>query len=184
MRACKISSLLLASIAFVPATLFGQVASGPKEGDETAALTVYAATGDDAGKEIDAAAAAREGKPSVFVFVQKSTFDRPVGRFLRTLDEELVKRNDGTRAVVVWLTDDVDAGKEYLPRVQQSIDLRATTWTIHPGDPSGPAEWGINSDAHVTAVVSRDKQVAASLAWRSLNETDVPAVLEKLAPAK
>lgn len=179
MQCCKMLLPMWLAFAFWPATLSAQLASGPAEGSKLQPLKVVAATGDDAGQEVDAAKG-REGKPTVFVFVQHKTWDRPVARFLRTLDDELVQRNDGTRAVAVWLTDDVDAAKEYLPRAQQSLDLKATDWTVHPGDTSGPAEWGINADAHVTAVIARDQQVTASLAWRSLNETDVPAVLEKL----
>lgn len=178
----KMLATIVAMAALSGAPAFAQLASGPREGDAVQVLKVLAATGDGAGAEIDASAPAREGKPAVLLFVQQSTFSRPIARFLRTLDEELSKRGDGTTATVIWLTDDIDAGREYLPRAQQSINLRATAWTIHPGDTSGPAEWGINADAHLTAVVVRDRKVAGSLAWRSLNETDVPAVLEKLKP--
>ena len=87
-------------------------------------------------------------------------------------------------AFIRWLTDDADKAKEYLPKAQMSLKLERTTFAVHPGDKNGPTGWAVNNDAHLTAVVAVKGQVAASLGYRSVNETDVPAVLKKLPPKK
>src|SRR6185295_5758148 len=80
--------------------------------------------------------------------------------------------------VAVWLTADQEATKAYLPKVQQSLKLDNTPLTVGTGDKSGPGAWGIDSRAHLTAVVSDGKNVTARFGFVSTNDTDVPAVLE------
>ncbi|HEX3313959.1 MAG TPA: hypothetical protein VHR72_03655 [Gemmataceae bacterium] len=176
MRRLRIGTSLVFTLV-VAGTLRAQIESGPGVGGKMEALKAFVATGDDAGKEIDFAAE-RKAKPTIFVFVQADKWDRPVARFLKTLDKDLTTKD--AHIVAVWLTDDVDKAKAYLPRAQQSLQLSQTTFAVFPGDQSGPAGWGINLDAHVTAVVTQDRKVIASFGYRSLNETDVPAVLKKL----
>ena len=168
-------------VLLMAGALRAQIDSGPSAGGKVEALKAVAATGDDAGKEVDYAAE-RKAKPTIFVFVQSDKWDRPVARFLKTLDKELSAKD--AHIVAVWLTDDVDKAKAYLPKAQQSLQMTQTTFAVFPGDQSGPAGWGINADAHVTAVVTQDQKVIASFGYRSLNETDVPAVLKKLKESK
>src|SRR5215207_1745490 len=146
----------VATTFFALAVLFGIDAparakdSGPAADSGVAALKVLTATGDDAGKEVDYAAA-RKDKPTLYVFVDSTHWDRPIARFLRALDEELGKRKDDAHMIIVWLTDDVEKAKEYLPRAQESLKLANSTFTIH-GTTGGPADWAINAD--VTAVAA------------------------------
>jgi hypothetical protein len=179
MRYWCFGSLLLGGLLLAPGTLLAQVESGPSAGSKIEALKVVTATGDNAGKEADYAKE-RKDKPTIFVFVQADKWDRPTARFLRALDEALVKDYKDVQIVAVWLTDDVAKAKDYLPKAQESLKLSQTTFTVHPGEKSGPAGWGINADAHVTAVVAQDQKVTASFGFGSLNETDAPAVLKKL----
>ena len=165
----RITSALLTDRRFAPAgtrclagALKAQVESGPKAGDKIEVLKVFAATGDAAGKEVDYAAR-RKDKPTIFVFVQSDKWDRPVARFLRTLDQDLAKNRADVHIVAVWLTDDVVKAKEYLPKAQGSLNLSQTTFTVFPGDKSGPKGWGINADAHLTVVVAHEKKVSTSL---------------------
>jgi hypothetical protein len=51
------------------------------------------------------------------------------------------------------------------------------------GQKSGPKDWGINTDAHLTAVVANKGRMAKVFGYRSINETDVPAVREALKKA-
>lgn len=170
-------------IVFAPSVVQAQVASGPAAGTKVEPLKVVIAAGENVGKEIDIAED-RKGKPSVFVFVQADKWDRPVARFLRTLDVDLAKDRTDVKIIAVWLTDDVMKSKDYLPKAQESLKLLQTTWSVHPGDKGGPAGWGINGDAHLTAIVVQDNKVTASFGYRSVNETDVPAVIKELKPAK
>jgi len=166
----------------LPCPVRAQTESGPAAGSKVEMLKVVVSPSDDAVKEIDLAAQRKE-KPTVFVFIQSDKWDRPLARFLRTLDQDLAKDRKDVHVVAVWLTDDVDKAKEYLPKAQQSLKLSQTTFTVFPGEKAGPKGWAINTDAHLTAVVAVAGKVTASLGFRSTNETDVPDVLKKI-PAK
>ena len=118
-----------AVLATVPA-FAANVESGPEAGAAVPALKVYDVTGPHADKELDYAADRRD-KPTVYLFVVADKWDRPVARFLKRLDGELAKHPDA-RAVAVWLTDDPDATKRYLPLAQQSLQFQATALTYYP----------------------------------------------------
>ena len=181
MKHCLSITLLTWGAVFFPGALRAQTDSGPGRGSPIEPLKVAALTGDDAGQELDFASR-RAGKPTLFVFIQGDKWDRPVARFVATLDKELSKDRHDVAVIAVWLTDDVEKTKEYLPRVQQSLNLSQTILAVFPGDKNGPPGWAINPGAHLTAVVAEDSRVSASFGFRSLNETNVPAVLDKLKP--
>jgi hypothetical protein len=163
--------------------LAAQTASGPAEASKIDPLKVFVVIGEDAGVEGDVAEK-RKGKPTIFAFVQADKWDRPVARFLKALDQELRRGREEVALVVVWLTDDLEKAKEYLPLPQQSLKLSQTTWTIYPGNKSGPGDWLLNAHAHLTVVVSDGNKVAASLGFQSVNELDAPKVMERLPPKK
>jgi hypothetical protein len=163
--------VLLAGV--VPAA--GQVASGPKVGEKAAPLKVFAVTGPQENKELDYTVE-RKDKPTVFLFVKADKFDRPMARFIRALDMTVTKLSDDGYIVAVWLTEDKDKTKEHLPRIQQSVQFQNTALTYFPGEVSGPQDWSINTDAHLTAVIVHQGKVAATFGYQSLNETDVPEV--------
>ena len=106
-----------------------------------------------------------------------------MARFLRKLDEAVRKEGD-TRIVAVWLTDDAEKTKKYLPVAQQSLQFERTALTCFTGGKDGPKGWGVNADAHLTAVVANKGKVAATFGFRSLNETDVPGVRDALKKAR
>ncbi len=170
---------VLGAVVLLPGVVLGQVESGPAAGSAAKACKVVALTKDEADKEVDVTAQ-RGDKPTVFVFVQADKWDRPVARFLRTLDQDLAKNREDVQIVVVWLTDNVEMSKTYVPKARDALKLSQTTFTVFPGDKSGPDGWAINGDAHLTAVVVEKGKVAASFGYRSVNEKDVPAVIKKL----
>jgi len=86
--------------------------------------------------------------------------------------------------VAVWLTDKPDTTKEFLPRVQQSVQYETTALTCFTGEKTGPKDWNVNADAHLTAVVANKGKVVANFGYNSINETDVPKVREALKKAK
>jgi hypothetical protein len=183
MRNVRIGTSLVVALVFGPGTLRAQVESGPSAGSTVAALKAVAATGDAVGKEVDYATERKE-RPTLFVFVQADHWDRPVARFLRALDQALAKDRNEVQIIAVWLTDDVAKAKDYLPKAQEALKLSQTTFAVCSGDKGGPAGWGINADAHITAVVAQDQKVRGSFGFRSVNETDAPSVLKKLKPNK
>src|SRR2546425_461595 len=95
--------ILMASLGAPP--VLAQTESGPGAASRVEALKVVVVTGDDAGKEIDFAAQ-RKDRPTLFAFVQADKWDRPMARFLRTLDRDLGKERRNVHMVAVWLTDD------------------------------------------------------------------------------
>jgi len=106
---------------------------------------------------------------------------------MKALDGAVQKDFPDVYVVAVWLTDDAAKTKELLPRVQQSVGYGATALTCYAGGAEGPKGWGVNADAHLTAVLANMGKVAATFGYRSLNETDVPAVraaLKKLRDGK
>jgi hypothetical protein len=172
-------TLVIAAVACLTEAGRAQSQSGPATGEKVAALKVHAVTGSQAEKELDYAAE-RKDKPTIYVLIQADKWDRPVARFLKTLDGQVAKTADDAAVVAVWLTDDVDKAKEYLPRAQQSLNLEHTVLTVFAGDKGGPQGWSLNLDATATAVVVREGKVVASFGYRSVNETDVRKVLAAL----
>jgi hypothetical protein len=173
--------LTLFAVIAAQAAAVAQTNSGPSVGSKLEPLNVKAITGSNAGETIDFVKA-REGKPTVYVFIQADKWDRPVARFLKTLDQDLGMDRQEVAIITTWLTDDVEKTSEYLPRAQQSINLSQTTLAVYPGDKGGPPGWSINDSFHLTAIIAAGNRVVASFAYRSLNETNVPEVVAKLPP--
>lgn len=159
-----------------------QVASGPSAGEKTPPLKVMAVTGEQENKELDYVAE-RKDKPTIYVFVQADQFNRPIARFIKELDKDVKKDSEQAYIVAVWLTEDKDKTKEYLPRIQQSLKMESTALTYFPGEKSGPNGWGMNTDAAVTVVVVNKTKVAASFGHRSINEANAKEVLDALKKA-
>jgi hypothetical protein len=176
-------ALVVATFLAPGAAAWGQLPSGPQSGDGIPALKVFAATGEHQDREVDYAAE-RGKKPTVYVFIRADKWDRPVARFLKHLDQALVKEGKEAQAVAVWLTDDKDMTKQYLPRAQQSLKLEATPLTCFLGGRAGPEGWNVNGEAHVTVVVAAGGKVKAAFGHRSLNETNVPEVMKALTGEK
>jgi hypothetical protein len=72
----------------------------------------------------------------------------------------------------------VERFREHLPRVQQSLKLAMTTYTVWPGDPFGPAAWAINRDDHVTIITAKDGKVLGRYSFKSTNEGDAKQILK------
>ena len=178
------------------ATLLSYAESGPAAKADVPALKVDAVAGLVTGETKDFADE-RKDKATIYVFVQADKFDRPIGRFLKVLDQELSGDDNPVRGrrpilaearpdvqvIAVWLTDDVEKSKAYLPRAQMSINLSQTVWSVYTGEKTGPTGWNIDVATSVTAVVADGAKVVKSFDYISVNDTVVPDVL-KVLPAK
>ncbi len=171
------SSLLLISTTLALAA----IESGPAVDSALPELKADAVTGDDAGKKITFTTT-RKAKPTVYVFIRSDKFDRPIARYLKVLDKALAELGKDTHIVAVWITDDADKTREYLPKVQQSMKFEATTLALYAEDKLGPNAWALNDRAHVTTIVTDGVKVKARFAEQSLNETNVPEVTAALKP--
>lgn len=129
--------------------------------------------------QIDAAQAS-ETKPIVYLLIPSARWDRPVARFMKTLDEKLSGYSATAEVRAIWLSAEPDATKEYLPRVQQSLQLQKTTLGVY-ADAEGPEGWQPGGDIQMVAIVVHRGKMAARFAFGSVNETDVPQVGEAVA---
>ncbi len=177
------SRLVLPLGVFLVAVLPARAAieSGPAVDSALPELKADAATGDDVGKKITYTTT-RKAKPTVYVFIRGDKFDRPIARYLKFLDKAVVELGKDTHVVAVWLTDDAEKHREYLPKVQQSMKFEATTLAFYAEDKLGPNTWALNDRAHVTTIVTDGAKVKARFAEQSLNETNVPEVTAALKP--
>ena len=168
-------------LVFTPLTR-ADVESGPKAGEAVKELNVFAVLGPVENKEVDYTAERKE-LPTVYLFVQSEHFSRPMARFLKGLDGKLGDVNDKALSVAVWLGGDVDKHKEYMPKLQTSLTFEKTALNVFSGEKTGPNSWGINADAHLTAVVVHKGKVVKSFAFISVNDTDVSGVVSELKKA-
>lgn len=159
--------------------------SGPKAGEKVPELKAFGVVGSVEGKEADFAKE-RKDLPTVYVFVQAAegglpVGGRPAGRFLKELDKGVGDAAKDATVVAVWLGDKAfDKHKEYLPRIQMSLKFEKTALAAFDGNKSGPNNWAVNSDTHLTVVVAHKGKVVKSFAFTSVNETDVKSVLDEL----
>lgn len=170
---------LSAGVAHV--ALGQDIVSGPDVKSKVPAIKVFDVTGMKKGEEADYAAE-RKDKPTVYLLLAADKFDRPMNRFMKELDKVVKADYADAYIVAVWLTDDEEKTKDFLPKVQQSVAYEATALTCLK-DKNGPKDWNVNSDAHITVVVADKGKVAATLGYNSINETCVPKVIEALKKA-
>lgn len=186
MRTFCLSAVIGLILVFGSAA-FADVESGPKAGEKIPKLKAFGVVGPVEKEEADFAAE-RKDAPTVYLFVAAREGGIPVGgrpaaRFMKKLDEEIGKI-EGAAVVAVWLGDKAfEKHKEYLPRIAMSLNFEKTQLAAFDGGNTGPDGWGINADAHVTAVVANKGKVVKSFAFVSVNETDVRPVLAELKKA-
>ncbi len=186
MKAFPVLVVLAVALMFVP-EVRADVESGPKAGDAVPELKAFGVVGSVEGKDADFVAE-RKDAPTIYLFVKAEegglpVGGRPLGRFMKVLDTEVVKL-DGVAVVAVWLGDKAfDKHKEYLPKIHKSLSFEKTSLAAFDGEKSGPNNWGVNADAHLTVVVVNKGKVVKSFAYESVNEKDVKPVLEELKKA-
>jgi hypothetical protein len=166
------------ALAALTLLLAGDVDSGPEKGAKVPELKVYDVTGPNKEKTVDYADLLKE-KVCVFLLVANDKFDRPMNRFMKKIDEKLAADFDGVQAVAVFMTDDEEAVRTRLGRVQMSVNYEKTALSTFKGK-DGPKGWNANSDAHITVIVASKGKVVARFGYKSVNDEDVPAVLEEV----
>ncbi len=129
--------------------------------------------------QIDAATAATD-KPIVYLLIPATRWDRPVARFVKTLDEKLSGYSAAAEIRAIWLSAEPDATKEYLPRAQQSLQLQKAKLGVY-ADAEGPEGWQLGGNVQLVAIVVHRGKIAARFPFGSVNETDVPQVGEAVA---
>ena len=177
----RISAVAFLLVGITAPAIAQDVESGPEKGAKVPALKVYDATGEHKDKDVDYAAQ-RKDKPTLYLLIAADKFDRPMNRFMKTLDQKINKDYEGVYGVAVWLTSDLDKTKAFLPRVQTSVKYDSTALTAFKGT-EGPRGWNANGDAHITVVIANKGKVVKTMGYKSINETDVEGVLAALKKA-
>lgn len=186
MKAFGVAAVLGLAMVITPAVR-GDVESGPKAGEKVPPLKVFGVVGTVEGKEADFAAD-RKDAPTVYIFVAAEEGGIPVGgrpaaNFMKTLDTEVAKL-EGVAIVAVWLGEKAfEKHKEYIPKINMSLKFEKTSLAAFDGEKSGPKDWGVNSDAHLTVVVANKGKVVKSFPFVSVNATDVRAVVAEIKKA-
>lgn len=159
---------------------------GPKAGAAVPKLPAVVVTDKAAEKETDLAGD-RKDAPTVYVFVNadqfKDTnipFGRPAHRFIKTLDEKIGDVTDA-KVVAVWVGGDADKNKEYVPKIDKYYGN--TVRGVSSADANGPKDWALAGNATLTVVAAHKGKVVKGWAFESVNETDVPAVVDELKKA-
>src|SRR5687767_10891932 len=121
-------------------TAEAQVTSGPNKGEVQPPLKVQVLGENDVFKEQDVAKV-RADKPTIYLFIQAESWDRPMFQFIRKLDGLVKNLDENTRLVAVWVTDDNDKTKDYLPKIKKYFEENLVTY--FEGGKAGPDKWSI-----------------------------------------
>ncbi len=122
----------------------------------------------------------RPDRKTVYLFLPRDRFDRPAARFLRSLDQDLVKKKEFTDIVVVWQAKELEPAQRRLPAIQKSLQLGQTTWSAFVSDNPYPEGWGINPDDIATVVIAKGNKVTFSKGYKVMNEKDLDSVIKVL----
>jgi hypothetical protein len=179
MRSIFSFAALCFAIAFSSSITRAEVEPGLAAGTAVPSLKLVAATGNSTGKDVDFAAE-RKALPTYYIFVQADSWERPMARFLKVMEDVAGKAGADCEIVVVWLTNDVQKGKEYLPKAHESMKLMRTTFAVYNGAPAGPDDWRLHGNANVTVFAAKDGKIVGAMGFKSVNEKDVAAVETKL----
>ena len=145
--------LFCISVICVTSAVAADNLTEPGVGTAETPLKVFAATGDNADKDLDYARERGRAKPTVYIFVQHERFDRPLARLLKALDKAAVDVGNDASIVTVFLTDDAAKTKEHLPRIQMSLQFTANPLVVYASNTMGPEGWSVNTGNQLTAIV-------------------------------
>ena len=169
------------ALLLVAGLLIGDVTSGPQVGDKLGDFKALGYTGPQADKEFQFLTQTK-GKATLVVFVQKVT--RPGLQFLRPVDDYAAKE-EKLSAHIVWLTGDKgdkDETRAFLERAKGSLKLESSVSICLEGN-AGPAAYGLNDMAAITALVVKDGKVVANFAYADPNGTVAKDVIAAVAKA-
>ncbi|MFT3882372.1 MAG: hypothetical protein QM703_22315 [Gemmatales bacterium] len=159
-----------------------EIVAGPELNKPIPSLKTLQIVGDQADKEIDWKETAKT-KPTLIVFVRCDKWDRPVARVLKQLDDALVAaRNDlpDTHIAFVWISKDGERAREYLPKVQQSLKMQASSWNHFNGEVYDATGWQLSGDGALNIVLVKDNKAVWGRAYSTMQESIAKQVMMEL----
>lgn len=173
-------AMCLLALSFGSVALAQDIDSGPAKGKKVPELKVYAVSGPIQGETVDYAAK-REGKPTVYALIPSAKFSRPMHSFLKGLEKALEKEIKDSLLVAVWIPEDQQKTKDFLPKITQYYQIAALTY--FPGEKAGPKGWDINDQADITIILANKGTVVGRYGYNSINDTVVRDVMKDFSKA-
>lgn len=173
MTTMRISTIALTVLSLALASPSQNPSSGPKVGTPLTSVNVWAGSGQDAGREYDAAKALGNG-PGALLFVHELTRNvAPVIRGLDTLGNEHAVL--GFKWRTVWLSDD---------RTQAETRLRAVNGSLRLHEPmvlstdglEGPGNYALNRRCTLTLVIAKAGKVVRAVGFTDTGRQDMPQI--------
>ena len=98
----RLQLLAIAVVAIAAASVRADILSGPTVGDAVKELKVFGVVGPVEGKDADFTKE-RKDAPTIYAFVQKEHWSRPMAKMLKTLDPLVKEADDKAQVVGVFL---------------------------------------------------------------------------------
>ncbi len=155
-----------------------QIYSGPQPGEKVVSFTVRGVYDDEAGKESDPVAAAKD-QPLLVIFVHEMT--RPSVGVVRTVMEyAATRRKDKLHSALVFLGEDATALENRLKQSRHALP-KDTPIGISVDGKEGPGAYGLNRQVTLTVLVAKEGKVTANFALvQPSMQADVPKILEAI----
>jgi hypothetical protein len=161
------TAVCLLCFSFTSSILAQEIDSGPAKGKTVPELKVYAVSGPIQAETVDYAAQ-RKGKATIYVVITANKFSRPMHGFLQALEKAVDKEIKDGLVVAVWLTDDVQKTRDYLPQITKYYASAALS--CFPGEKTGPKDWFINEQADATVILAHQGKVVGRFGYGSIND--------------
>lgn len=158
------------------------IVAGPELYKPIPSLKTLQIVGDQADKEINWNETAKT-KPHIIAFVRSDKWDRPVARVLKQLDDALITvRKDipDVHLGIIWVSKDIERAKEYLPKVQQSIKLQASSWNHFNGEIYDTTGWQLSGDGALNIVIVKENKAAWGRSFSTMEESIVRKTISAL----
>lgn len=163
----------LFALLFVTYSDDKEIVAGPELNKPVPSLKTFQVVGTNADKEIDWKDI-NQNKPTLLVFVRSDKWDRPVARVLKQLDDSIIaisKDVPDAHMGIIWVSKDSEKAREYLPKVQQSIKLQASSWNHFNGEVYDAAGWQLSGDGALNIVLVKDNKAMWGRAFSTMQES-------------
>jgi hypothetical protein len=154
-----------------------KVFSGPQPGEKVTSFEVRSLTAQGPGAKRDPIKAAA-GLPVALVFLHG--LERSMAPLMRVVDQYGADQKGKLNTEFVFLIDDPIRGDRGLPRVVQSLKMRARVGYSVDGI-EGPGNYGLNKECLMTIVLAKDGKVTANFALVQPGIADAPGIIAAMA---
>jgi hypothetical protein len=144
--------------------------SGPQVGEAVEDFEFEAATGDDAGKKIDALKPLKD-KPVLIIFEGQMT--RPGFGLIKVLDKYArIRQPEGLEVLIVRVSDDAAAAAKHAKLMYDMYDIKSPAG-VATGGKAGPKNYNLSDEAEMTVLlINKERKVVYNVARRAPERQD------------